>query len=328
MLGAVPADLLPVHTERLTLRAHTEGDLEALLTYYADPAVARYLLTPPWTETSGREELSRLVNRRGLESPSRALALVVEHEGRVIGDVALWATDETGAKGEIGWVFHPDAGGRGFATEAAGALLEIGFAHYGMHRIAAQMDARNAASATLAERVGMHLEATHRQDCWSKGEWTDSLVYAALASDRPRDVGDAIVVSAVVLADAEGAVLTVRKRGTDAFMHPGGKPEEGETPMHCAIREVEEELGLELEPERLDLVAVHRTEAANESGRPLLASVFRHPRLEGRSRPEVTPSAEIEEIRWVDPAGPLPVDAAPLLRLLVAGSADEEGAPG
>ncbi|MCZ6353685.1 GNAT family protein, partial [Escherichia coli] len=78
----------------------------------------------------------------------------------------------------------------------------------------AELDARNSASAALCERLGMRLEATHLQDLFSKGEWTDSLVYAALASDRPRDHGDAIVVSAVDLRDADGHVLTVRKRGT------------------------------------------------------------------------------------------------------------------
>ena len=324
MLDAVPDELLPIRTERLTLRTHTEGDLEALLAYYQDPEVARYLLVHPWTEEYGRQELARLVERTSLNAPSRALALAVEHEGRVIGDVALWATNETGAMGEIGWVFHPGVAGRGFASEAAGALLEIGFGRYGMHRISAQLDARNAASAALCERIGMRLEASHRQDYWSKGEWTDSLVYAALASDHPRDVGDAIVVSAVDLRDAEGRLLTVRKRGTDSFMHPGGKPEPGEAPARCAVREVEEELGLVLDPERLELVAVHRTAAANEAGRPLVASVFRHPTLEEESCPDVTPAAEIEEIRWVDPTQPLPDGSAPLLRLVVGDTTDGE----
>ncbi|WP_346771026.1 GNAT family N-acetyltransferase [Janibacter cremeus] len=314
----MPTPFLPIRTERLSLRSHAASDLDALLAYYSIPDVARYLLTHPWSRESGREDLAKRLARTGIEAPTRALALVVEHEGRVIGDVALWATDETGAKGEIGWTFHPEVAGRGFATEAAAAVLEAGFTHYGMHRIAAQMDARNTRSAALCERLGMHLEARSRQDWWSKGEWTDSLVYAALASDRPRGAGDAIVVSAVVLADADGHVLTVRKRGTTSFMHPGGKPEAGERPEQCAVREVEEELGLVLEPELLDLVAVHRTAAANEAGRPLLASVFSHPHLRGRSRPEVVPAAEIEEVRWLDPAADLPDDAAPLLRLLVA----------
>ncbi len=312
-------------TERLSLRLHTEADLPALLEYLGDPQVARHLLHEPWTEATGRLALTERITRVGLDSPARALAVVVEHEGRVIGDVALWATDETGAKGEIGWVFRPDVAGRGFATEAAAAVLEIGFARYGMHRIEAQMDVRNTASGRMAERLGMAREALRRQDWWSKGEWTDTLVHAALASDRRRDVGDAIVVSAVTLHDAEGRVLTVRKRGTQAFMQPGGKPEAGEGSAACALREVEEELGLTLDPAQLELVAVRRTAAANEAGRPLIATVFRHPHLSGESMPHVTPAAEIEEVRWLDPTHEVPADTAPLLRWVAGGSSSRPG---
>lgn len=311
------APLLPIRTERLVLRPWRDADVDATLAYYADPEVARHLLEAPWTREVAVARVAERVGRTGLDTPRRALALVVEHEGQVVGDVALWVTDETGAKGEVGWVFRPDVAGRGFATEAARALIDHAFDHYGMHRVVAELDARNSASAALCKRLGMRLEATHLEDLFSKGEWTDSLVYAVLASERPRDHGDAIVVSAVDLRDADGHVLTVRKRGTESFMHPGGKPEEGESPAQCALREVEEELGLVLAPEDLELLAVHRTTAANEAGRPLIASVFRHPHLAQQSRPTITPAAEIEEVRWTDPTHPLPDDVAPLLRWLV-----------
>lgn len=307
----------PLRTERLTLRLHEPRDRDALLSYYGDPKVARFLLEGPWDEATTSTKLAERIARTGLDSPARALALVVELEGRVIGDVALWATDETGAKGEIGWVFHPDAEGHGYATEAAAAVLQLAFERYGLHRVEAQMDARNVGSASLCARIGMLREGLRRRDWWSKGEWTDSLMYAALATDQPRDHGDAIVVSAVDLRDADGHLLTVRKRGTTAFMHPGGKPEAGESPAQCALREVEEELGLVLAPEDLELLAVHRTAAVNEAGRPLIASVFRHPHLAQQSRPTITPAAEIEEVRWTDPTHPLPDDVAPLLRWLV-----------
>src|SRR5699024_7167737 len=85
---------------------------------------------------------------------------------------------------EIGWVVDPGQGGRGLATEAVRAMLDLAFERYGAHRVAAQMDARNTASARLAERVGMHREAQLRQDWWSKGEWTDTVIFAMLARDR------------------------------------------------------------------------------------------------------------------------------------------------
>ena len=101
-----------------------------------------------------------------------------------VGDVALWLTDRERRVAEIGWVFDPVHHGNGYAREAVAAVLRVAFDEYGLHRVAAQMDARNAASAKLAAAVGMHREAHLRQNWWSKGEWTDTLVFAMLRSDR------------------------------------------------------------------------------------------------------------------------------------------------
>jgi RimJ/RimL family protein N-acetyltransferase len=81
-------------------------------------------------------------------------------------------------------VFHPDHTGQGFATEAVRAVLGLAFDFYRMHRVVAQLDARNERSARLCERVGMRREGHLRQDWWSKGEWTDTLVYGLLAAER------------------------------------------------------------------------------------------------------------------------------------------------
>jgi len=116
------------------------------------------------------------------------------------------------------------------------------------------------------------------------------------------------VVSAVVLRDASGRILTVRKAGTRRFMLPGGKPEPGETAAQAAIRECAEELGLTLDPGRLTALGVFTSDAANEPGLTLEGSVFEHP-LEGEPRA----AAEIAELRWLDPSQPLPSDLAPLL---------------
>src|SRR5690606_41724845 len=62
-------------------------------------------------------------------------------------------------QGEIGWVLDPAHGGQGFASEAVRAVLALGFDHYRLHRITAQMDARNSASAALARRVGLRLRS-------------------------------------------------------------------------------------------------------------------------------------------------------------------------
>jgi aminoglycoside 6'-N-acetyltransferase len=177
---------LPIRTERLLLRTHREDDLEALLGYYSDPEVARYIPWQPWTRADAEEHLQRRVERTGLGGPDDVLGLVVERAGEVIGDVVLWPADDTHERGEIGWAFHPAAAGQGYATEAVRALIDTAFATYGMHRVIAQLDARNAASARLCERVGMTREAYLREDCWTKGAWVDMLVYGLLATEWPR----------------------------------------------------------------------------------------------------------------------------------------------
>ncbi|UYP19166.1 NUDIX domain-containing protein [Rhodococcus sp. Z13] len=121
--------------------------------------------------------------------------------------------------------------------------------------------------------------------------------------------GRVIRVSAVVLRDADGQVLTVRKRNTSRFMLPGGKPDPGETPAETAVRECAEELGATLSLDALRLVGVFDAEAANEPGYRLEGTVYEHPLVEIGGA-----AAEIAETRWLDPAVlPLPGDLAPLL---------------
>ncbi|WP_026543195.1 NUDIX hydrolase [Paenarthrobacter nicotinovorans] len=119
---------------------------------------------------------------------------------------------------------------------------------------------------------------------------------------------DLIIVSAVCVYNTEGHLLTVRKRGTDKFMHPGGKPEQGETAAEAASRELQEEVGIEVNPGQLELLGVWLAVAANEAATTIEATVFTAP-----GTWEAHPSAEIAEIRWLDLNGPLPEDLAPLL---------------
>lgn len=117
-----------------------------------------------------------------------------------------------------------------------------------------------------------------------------------------------ITVSGVVLRTEDGSLLTVRKRGTQRFMLPGGKPEPGEDARAAAVRELREEVGIDLDPAALQLVGTFRTAAANEPGHEVLGTIFQHP-----APAQVAPAAEIAELRWLDPTGPLPDDLAPLL---------------
>lgn len=174
----------PLRTDRLVLRTHVAADVDWLHRIYSRPDVARYLLEEPWTIETARKKIAERLPRTGLDEEPGALALVIEHGGTPIGDVALWFTDRERRVAEIGWVLDPEHGGRGFATEAVKAVLTLAFDHYRVHRVAAQMDGRNTASARLARSAGMRHEAHLRQDWWCKGEWTDTVVFGMLAGDR------------------------------------------------------------------------------------------------------------------------------------------------
>lgn len=114
-----------------------------------------------------------------------------------------------------------------------------------------------------------------------------------------------IDVAAVVLRDATGRILTVRKRDTTLFMFPGGKPEPAENIEDAARREVREELGVSLTS--LTPLGSFTAPAANEADHLVRAEVFAGVLLD-----EPSPAAEIEEVAWVDPASPH-VALAPLL---------------
>lgn len=120
-----------------------------------------------------------------------------------------------------------------------------------------------------------------------------------------------IVVSAVCVFSPEGLLLTVRKRGTDLFMHPGGKPEVGETAAQAASRELAEEVGIDVAAEDLELMGVWVARAANEAGMDIEATVFTAPSTHEPA--EIHAAAEIAELRWIDPEAEPAVDLAPLL---------------
>jgi 8-oxo-dGTP pyrophosphatase MutT (NUDIX family) len=128
-----------------------------------------------------------------------------------------------------------------------------------------------------------------------------------------------IDVVACLLVGADGRALMVRKRGTSAFMQPGGKPEPGESGLDALRRELSEELGLELPADAFTWVGEFDEDAANEPGHRVHARVWRTD-----LHHEHVVAAEIEEARWVDPRDPGDLDLAPLssevLLPLLAGS--------
>ena len=173
----------PLRTARLALRPYVPADLDALYDIQSRPEVTRYLLYGSRDRDQVREILEQRLRADGPERAAVDLAVVLLDSGTLIGDVVLFLRNPEHRQGEIGYVFHPDHGGRGYATEAARVLLRLGFEDYGLHRIVGRIDARNAASARVLERLGMRREAHFVENEIVKGEWTDEVVYAMLEDE-------------------------------------------------------------------------------------------------------------------------------------------------
>jgi RimJ/RimL family protein N-acetyltransferase len=177
----------PVETDRLLLRPlDPASDVEAVHAYQSRPDVCRYIPYEPRTREQVAERLADPErNRSTLEQAGHVinLAVVVRETGVLVGDVVLFWTSAEHRSGEIGYVLNPEHQGRGYATEAAQALLALAFDGLGLHRVMARLDERNGASAAVLRRLGMRQEARLVENEWFKGEWTNELDFAMLARE-------------------------------------------------------------------------------------------------------------------------------------------------
>lgn len=121
-----------------------------------------------------------------------------------------------------------------------------------------------------------------------------------------------IRIAAALLIDPQGRTLLVRKRGTQAFMQPGGKIDAGESPQAALVRELHEELGLRLDPTQAVYLGQFSAPAANEPGFEVQAELFRVDSAE-----DVAPAAEIEEVIWLAADQAPDLELAPLTRDLI-----------
>lgn len=175
----------PIRSDRLLLRPLTSRDTDALLAYRGREDVCRYVPFDPMTREGIAERLAGQWARTELtgEGQSLTLGAEVRETGELAGDSVLFWHSQEHAGGEIGYVFNPSHGGRGYATEAVTMMLRLGFEELGLRRIIARIDERNDSSARLARRVGMRQEARLIENEFFKGEWSNELDFAMLAAE-------------------------------------------------------------------------------------------------------------------------------------------------
>ncbi|MEU3414914.1 GNAT family protein [Streptomyces sp. NPDC006658] len=176
---------VPVATDRLVLRLFTPADAEDRYAYQCLPEVARYLYRPPLTREGCAESIAARAEGTGWRADGDTLLLAVcrADEPGVVGEVVLTLTSAHARQAEIGWVFDPRHAGRGYATEAAAALVALAFGQLGVHRVFARLDALNTASARVCERLGMRREAHLVESDLDGDRWGSEYVYALLARE-------------------------------------------------------------------------------------------------------------------------------------------------
>jgi 8-oxo-dGTP diphosphatase len=118
-----------------------------------------------------------------------------------------------------------------------------------------------------------------------------------------------IKIVAALICDAAGRVLLVRKRGTIAFMQPGGKRDPGEDDISALSREIAEELGCDVVRASVRPLGEFDAIAANDPGFRVQACLYGID-VAG----DITPSREIDETIWIDPSAPPDIPLAPLTR--------------
>ena len=131
-----------------------------------------------------------------------------------------------------------------------------------------------------------------------------------LAPLKPRGPKPHVIrIAAAVVTDMAGRSLLVRKRGSTIFMQPGGKIESGESALDALTRELREEIGIVVDPGETEYIGSYRAVAAHEANTVVRAEVFFLTTPE-----EPVPSAEIEELLWVERLDEILVEVAPLSR--------------
>ena len=110
--------------------------------------------------------------------------MTLASSGELIGACGLTIISVERLQTAIGYAYRRDVWGRGYATEAARALVAFGFEQLGMHRIFSYVDVDNVASARVLEKAGMQREGLVRHDAFMHGQWRDSYLYAILEDDR------------------------------------------------------------------------------------------------------------------------------------------------
>ncbi|WP_168880081.1 GNAT family N-acetyltransferase [Rhizobium sp. P28RR-XV] len=171
-------------TKRLILRRFMPEDFEAYSAYRSLPEIYRFLYRDPPSPEALRERFDARLHSQFLEDGDTLLCAVIRREdGALVGDVSLTFRSKAALQAEIGYTSNPVYARKGYTTEATEAMITLGFEKFGLHRIFARLDAKNAGSVGVVERLGLRREALLIENDRFNGVWGDECVYAVLSRE-------------------------------------------------------------------------------------------------------------------------------------------------
>lgn len=161
-----------IRTDRLLLRTLEQRDAADLLSMFKNDRIKQTYMIPDFPT---EEAANKLVQRFIELSHDRARVVIgIERDGRMIGFI-----NDTGIENgsiELGYVIHPDEHGKGYMTEALGAMIPLLF-EQGFSEIVAGAFKENAASIRVMEKCGM-MRMDKQETCEYRGKMHDCVYYA------------------------------------------------------------------------------------------------------------------------------------------------------
>ena len=170
-------------TPRLLLREFLPTDYDALHEIKSEAEAVRFEHAPFSPERT--REYLQMAMQDGETDPRihYRLALTIPPEDTLRGWIALTLNNPRIHEWEMGWTVHPKEWGKGYATEAARAVMHFAFTELGAHRIVAFCHAKNLPSTRVMEKLGMQREGHLRRVRWLNDAWCDELLFAILEQE-------------------------------------------------------------------------------------------------------------------------------------------------
>lgn len=178
---------MEITTLRLHLREFTFGDWPAVLAYQQDPRYLRYYEWEDRTKAEVQAFVQMFLDFQTAQPRTKfQLGITLKDTDQIIGNCGLRLKSANALEADIGYELSPTHWGNGYATEAAQAMVNLGFTEFGLHRISSWCLADNVSSARVLERVGMKLEGKLRENEYFKSRYWDTLLYAILEDEWHR----------------------------------------------------------------------------------------------------------------------------------------------